>query len=202
MKKVLLFLLLITCVINVKAYENEYFSLDIPEGYNESIKDNTYKWTKDNNYIAITINNNDNKYDIAKYTDEDLNEQKQHLVDSYSSNLKDYKVEVSVSDMKRNTINDYSILTYDLYWNSKDYTGYDMYQKGAVYTTNNYIYTIIVSSDSEIKDDDFIKTLNNFKLKDSPIVYKSRLLHFIIVAGVLLGIIGFFIDFKKKKEHK
>ena len=108
MKKVLLFLLLITCVINVKAYENEYFSLDIPEGYNESIKDNTYKWTKDNNYIAITINNNDNKYDIAKYTDEDLNEQKQHLVDSYSSNLKDYKVEVSVSDMKRNTINDYA----------------------------------------------------------------------------------------------
>jgi len=203
MKKVFTFLLLITCLTIVKAYNNDYFSIEIPEGYNETINDNMYKWSKDNKYIAVTINNNTNKYNIEKYTDKDLETQKKHLEETYSKELKEYDVKVDVSDVKRNTINNYSVLEYNLYWDSKDYIGYNMYQKGIIYTTKNYIYTFIYSSDEEINNEEFTSTINSFKLKDEPISHISPLLVYILVVGTLLGIIGFIVDtIRKKKEHK
>ena len=200
MKKLLMILLLITCITSVKAYENDYFSIDIPDNYKEEINGSIFKWTNDNKYIAVTINDNVDKYDVEKYTDEDLKEQKRHLEETYSKELEEYNVTVEVSDIKRNTVNEYSILEYDLYWNSEKYTGYNMYQKGAIYTTSNYIYTIIISSDEEIQDKDYKKIINSFYLKDEPIIYTSNIFSIIIVGGIVLGIIGFILE--KNKEHK
>ena len=56
MKKLFIILLLILSITNIKAYENDYFKIDIPNDYKEEqIENNVYKWTKDNKYIAITI---------------------------------------------------------------------------------------------------------------------------------------------------
>ena len=133
MKKIFTILLLIICLTNVKAYENELFSIDIPEGYTEEIKDNIYKWTNDKKYISITISNNTQESNIDRYTDKDLERQKNYLESIYSSGLQDYNMTIEVSDVKRDKINEQSILTYDVYWPSKDLTGYNIYQKGAVF---------------------------------------------------------------------
>ncbi len=197
MKKLFAFLLLIICITNVKAYENEYFKIDIPEGYTEEINENIYKWTKNNNYISITISNNKDNYDINKYTDQDIENQKKYLEETYSKELKDYNIDVQVTSINKDKINNYDILSYTLFWPSHELTGYDIQQKGAVYTTKNYIYTITVSSDEEVKNEDFKKVLNTFILKDEEITYSSGLLGFIIVSGTILGIIGYIIEKKR-----
>ena len=201
MKKIFTLILLISCLTSVKAFENDYFTINIPDEYVDESKDNIYKWSKDNNYISITITDNPNTYDISKYTDQDLKDQKNYLNSIYSSGLQDYNMTVEVSDMTRKTINDYSILTYDVYWPSEELTGHNIFQKGAVYTTKNYIYTILVNSDKEIPEEEFNILLNSFNLKDEKITDSGNLLIFIIVCGTILGIIGYILD-RKKKEHE
>ena len=45
MKKILLIPILLLSIGNIKAYENEYFKVDIPETFKEEIAENgTYKW--------------------------------------------------------------------------------------------------------------------------------------------------------------
>ena len=65
MKKIFTILLLFIGMINIKALENEYFKIEIPNGYKEEISEKgLYKWTKDDNYITITVSNNTQRYDI------------------------------------------------------------------------------------------------------------------------------------------
>ena len=79
MKKLLLIPILLLSIGNIKAYENEYFKIDIPETFKEEIAENgTYKWisndSKNNDNIIITVSKNqkDNKYNIENYTDENF----------------------------------------------------------------------------------------------------------------------------------
>ena len=53
--------------------------------------------------------------------------------------------------MKKEHINNKSVLIYDMYFPTTNSTGYDMYQKGLTLTTKNYVYTLIYSSDKEIE---------------------------------------------------
>ena len=201
MKKIFTLILLITCVISVKAYENEYFEINIPDGYNAEISDKVYKWTKENDYIAITVSDNINKYNFAKYNDTDLEKQKKHLIDTYTEELKEYDCTVEVSDLVKEEINDFTIITYDINWNSEKVIGYNTYQKSATYSTNNYIYTITQSSDKEINNDDFKKLINEFKPLDTS-GDSNHLIGIIIVLGTIGGIIGYLIKSKINKEHK
>ncbi len=199
MKKIFTILLLITCLTSVKAYENDFFTLEVPEGYTEEINNNIYKWSKDNKYISITVGNNENEYDVAEYTDQDLEKQKNYLEQMYKNSLLDYNMTVEISDMKKDTINDYSILTYESYWPSKDSVGHDIYQKSAVYTTKHYIYTILVSDEEKITDENFKEVLNTFELKDDKITHTKGIITIILVLGTFLGVLGFIIEHKKKR---
>ena len=199
MKKLFTLLMLIIFITNVKAFENDYFKLDVPEGYKEEISEKIYKWSKDNQYVSITIGNNPESYNIKNYTDEDLKRQKEYLENLYSNSLKEYNMTIDISDMTRDTINGYSILKYGVFWPSKDLTGYDIYQRGAVYTTKNYIYTILLSDDKEISEEDFNKILQSFELKDKDFTFSNKLIPIILIGGAILGVIGYFIDRKKKR---
>ena len=72
-----------------------------------------------------------------------------------------------------------------------------------MYTTKNYITTIIYSSDTELKNnEEYNNILNSFKIIDTELVIKSgykRLLVFILVIGGILGIIGGIVSYKKRK---
>ena len=102
MKKMILSLFLFLFMFNINAYENEYFKINIDSSYKEEILDNnTYKWTKDNNYIAITIDSNQSKkYDVSKFTDEDIQKQKEYLENSFNETFKEYNIKVHIKKVK------------------------------------------------------------------------------------------------------
>lgn len=204
MKKIFIILILFIGVLNVNALENEYFKVDIPNTYKEEINEKTlYKWTKDNNYITITIDNNTNKYDILRYTDDDIKKYEEHIENSINEELKEYNIKVDVKNVKKDKINNRNCIVYDTVWPTKESTGYDTYQKGYTFTTNNYIIMFTYSSDTELSDNEELNNIiNSFTILDSEIVYSTESKYKImIILAVIAGIIGYIVSaiFKKRK---
>lgn len=203
MKKILVLLFLLICSISkINAYENEYFNIDIPDDFKLIQSDNNiYKWSKDNDYIAVTINNNESNYNIKKYSETDINNFKTHLQDSFNTQLKDYNIIVDVNNINKIELNDTSVLSYNIYWPTKDIIKYDMYQKGLTYTTKNYIISIIYNSENEINDDNIIYTniKNNFSIKDEyfkeTILNNNHSFNYLIPISIIiiLGIVYLYI---------
>lgn len=204
MKKFLMIIICFLFITGVKAYENEYFKINIPENYilNEETQNNIYKWTYENNYIAITIGNNlELKYNLLKFNDEDIANQKEYLEKSINNNLEKYNVTANVTNIYLSE--DKTKLYYDIYYPSKDATGYDIYQKGIMYTTNKYIVNVIYSSDNEILEDneEYNNVFSSIEILDSNIkdINYSTYISIIVVLGIILGIIGYLLSLKKRK---
>lgn len=204
MKKLFTILILFIGMLNVGALENEYFKVDIPDTYKEEINEKSlYKWTKDNNYITITIDNNTNKYDILRYTEDDMKKYEEHIENSINEQLKEYNIKVDVKNVKKDKINNRNCIVYDTVWPTKESTGYDTYQKGYTFTTNNYIIMLTYSSDTELTDNEELNNIiNSFTILDSEIVYSTESKYKImIIFAVIAGIIGYIVSaiFKKRK---
>lgn len=204
MKKIFTILILFIGMLNVSALENEYFKVNIPDTYKEEINEKKlYKWTKDNNYITITIDDNTNKYDILRYTDDDMKKYEKHIENSINEQLKEYNIKVDVKNVKKDKINNRNCIVYDTVWPTKESTGYDTYQKGYTFTTNNYIIMLTYSSDTELTDNEELNNIiDSFTILDSEIVYSTESKYKImIILAVIAGIIGYIVSaiFKKRK---
>ncbi len=199
-------IMLLMLITKAKAYENEIFKIDIPESYvlEDSKEENNYRWIKDNNYISITTSDNSKlKYDVKEFTDEEINKQKEYLETGINKGLEKYNINITVNDIKKLNDDDIYYLEYDVYYPSKDITGYDMYQKGRMYTTNKYITTIIYSSDKEIAgNDEYLNIINSLDILDSNVIHSNLTLYIIITiaSGILLFVIAVIII--KKRKHK
>ena len=206
MKKVLIILFsLFLFITNIKAYENEIFKIDISEDYKleEQEKENNYKWIKDNKYISISVSDNSElKYNITKFTDEDLQKQREYLEGSINENLSKYNITSEVKEIKLSE--DKTTLTYDIYYPSKDTIGYDIYQRGKMYTTTHYILTIIYNSDEEIKDDnqEYINLINSLTILDDPIKEPNPMIKYYLLGGIVIVVVSFAILLIIKKKHK
>lgn len=206
MKKIFTIILLFIGMlsVNVNALENSYFKIDIPEGYKEEINEpSLYKWTKDNNYITITIDNNTNRYDILRYTEDDMKKYEEYIENSINKQLKDYNIKVDVKNVRKEKINDRNCIVYDTVWPTKESTGYDTYQRGYTFTTDKYIMMLTYSSDSELDNNtELTNLIDSFKVLDSEIVYNDKYRYRImIIIAVVVGLIGFTISaiIKKRK---
>lgn len=191
MKRLFIFLALLLSFINVFAYENKYFSLNIPDKYIQTIdKKYSYKWTLNNDYISVDITKNKN-YNIKKFSSKDILKHKEYFLKKYS----DYKVE----DFKIDKYNkdDLYYLEFNMIIDSKTSVGYKIYQKGRIYTTDNYIYVVIVNSDKAIENNDI---LDSFNVKDSYLHNINILEYFILL--VILGFIIIFLNHLINKKHK
>ena len=206
MKKVLIIIFsLFLFITNIKAYENEIFKINISEDYKleEQEKENNYKWIKDNKYISISVSDNSElKYNITKFTDEDLQKQKEYLEGSINENLSKYNITSEVKEIKLSE--DKTTLTYDIYYPSKDTIGYDIYQRGKMYTTTHYILTIIYNSDEEIKDDnqEYINLINSLTILDDPIKEPNPMIKYYLLGGIVIVVLSFAILLIIKKKHK
>lgn len=170
MKKIFFLLIYFLFILNVEAYSNDLFQIDIPEEYKIENNKAIYKWNKDDSYIAITVDDNTKlQYNVSSYTDEDINNYKSHLETSISEGLKNYNVSVNVRDVFKETINDVDSLTYNLSFNSKEI---NQYQKGNVFTTENYIITFVISSNKEINEEEYSSILNSLTIHDEKIRFK------------------------------
>lgn len=205
MKKIFtIILLLFIGILNINALENSYFKIDIPEGYTEEINESSlYKWTKDNNYITITIDNNTNRYDILRYTEDDMKKYEEYIENSINEQLKDYNIKVDVKNVRKEKINDRNCIVYDTVWPTKESTGYDTYQRGYTFTTDKYIMMLTYSSDNELDNNtELTNLIDSFKVLDSEIVYNDKYRYRImIIIAVVFGLIGFTISaiIKKRK---
>ena len=190
LKKIFIVLLLIISFSNIYAYENDYFEINIPDEYKiDNSKDDVYKWNYNNNYIAITINKNDKSNNISSYNDDDLEKEKNIMLEAYNDNLGLYNINATIENMTKEDINGNYSLLYDMYFPTSNSTGRDMYQKGMTITTKNYIFTLIYSSDKEIDDTYFSNLIKTFKIKD-----KSQI-NFAIIRTLSISLIVFSIIF-------
>ena len=207
MKKILFTLFTLIMFTHVFAYENKFFKVELPDSYKQTVNEtNMFKWVKDNNYLAITISDNTKlKYNVVEFKDEDLVTQKEYLEKGINDGLKKYEITAEVSNINKVTKDNSTYLEYDVFYPSKDITGYDTYQKGRMYTTNKYITTVIFNSDKEIKEDnqEYQNIMNSLTILDSNIVIKTITIKDYIIAivlvGIIAGIIGAIISQKKKK---
>ena len=208
MKKIFTMLIILLTlfaeILNIKALENSYFKINIPEEYTEEINESSlYKWTKDNNYITITIDNNTNRYDILRYTEDDMKKYEEYIENSINEQLKDYNIKVDVKNVRKEKINDRNCIVYDTIWPTKESTGYDTYQRGYTFTTDKYIMMLTYSSDSELDNNtELTDLINSFEVLDSEIVYNDKYRYRImIVIAVVFGLVGFTISaiIKKRK---
>ena len=208
MKKIFTMLLIIITLfaetLNINAIENNYFKLNVPDGYTEEINESSlYKWTKDNNYITVTIDNNTNRYDILRYTEDDMKKYEEYIENSINEQLKDYNIKVDVKNVRKEKINNRNCIVYYTVWPTKESTGYDTYQRGYTFTTDKYIMMITYSSDSELDNNTELTDLvNSFEVLDSEIVYNDKYRYRVmIIIAVVFGLIGFTISaiIKKRK---
>lgn len=208
MKKIFTMLLIIITLfaetLNIKAIENNYFKLNVPDGYTEEINESSlYKWTKDNNYITVTIDNNTNRYDILRYTEDDMKKYEEYIENSINEQLKDYNIKVDVKNVRKEKINNRNCIVYDTVWPTKESTGYDTYQRGYTFTTDKYIMMITYSSDSELDNNtELTDLINSFEVLDSEIVYNDKYRYRVmIIIAVVFGLVGFTISaiIKKRK---
>jgi len=194
MKKIMFLLILICLSMNVKAYENDYFKINIPNNYKlEEKSKNTYKWIHNNDYIYIDVTDNKNKNDIKKYTQKDILSHKKYILESYKKSMKDTVDILNIQIINRNNI---YYIEYYLKINSKKTINYDIYQKGRIYTSDNYVYNILINSDKQQIDN---KILDTFEYKDSypkKLDIKQYLLLFFILFLLIL-----LLDYIISKKH-
>ena len=204
-KKILfIFLLIFFSIINIKAYENEYFKIDIPESYKlETDKEFTYKWVNNNKYISITINDNISlNYDVKSYTDEDISNQKKYIEDNINRGLQAYNIKVNVTDIKKIVLNnDTYSLNYTIYWPSKEKLGYDIYQIGNVISSDKYITTIIYNTDNEIDENEYNSIINSLEIKDK-LKRKNRGNIIIVLLLLIAAFLGVFNSIKRQRRTK
>lgn len=198
----ILFIALFFNIINIYAYENEYFKISIPESYKLETEDEfTYKWTNNNKYISITINDNTLlNYDIKSYTEEDIVNQKNYIEDNINKGLQSYNIKVDVTDIKKIVLNnDTYSLNYTIYWPAKDKLGYDIYQIGNVISSDKYITTIIYSSDNAINHDEYETIINSLEIKDK-LKRKNKSTIIAVLLLLIAAFLGIFNSFRRQKR--
>lgn len=205
MKKILLVLLLIiTSIKPIYAYENEYFSIDIPENYKLTMNENNiYKWENKDRYISITVaDNTQTKYNVGSYTDKDIEEQKEYIESNINKSLESYNIKVDVTNIEKIQLNNTYSLNYTIYWPTKELTGHDSFQVGNVISSEKYMTTIIYNCDDEIDQTEYNKIINSFKINDSltkPVNKNPIIFILVILIATFLAI---FNSIRKNKKRK
>ena len=196
MKKVLLILLLLLSInINAKEITNDLFSININDEYKEEINDGKiYKWSKDNNYLLLTIENNTNKYNIKDFNEDDINSQKEYIINSYKEKTSDNIIVNNINILNKESL---YYIEYNIKIESKNTIGHDIYQIGRTYTTDNYIYNIIYNSDSKIEDTTMMDSLI---IKDT-YLKRINISLYAILSIIILGLILLFDYLLHKKKH-
>lgn len=207
MKKLFTIILLIMA-INIKAYENKYFKINIPDNF---VQDDTkvpiYKWTnKDNNHenIVITVSKNDNHDQIKNYKTDDIINYEKYLKEQFDQKLKDYDINIEINNTKKEILNGIYNLNYDVYWPTKEKIGYDTYQKGYIFTINDFIFVYNFTSDKSLLDNNYlIDSINSFKPNDSIINSKNVKVKIVILTGIIAAIISTIAKYIiRSKKHK
>lgn len=207
MKKILIiFLLIILNIQRINAYENDYFTIDIPEGYKQTISENNiYKWENNDKYISITITDNTKtKYNIGSYTSKDIQDQKEYIETNINKELESYNIKVNITNIEKIELNNTYALNYTIFWPTKELTEHDSFQIGNVISSQKYMTTIIYNCNDEIDYEEYNKIISSFKINDSitKIVDEKRIIvTLVVLISAFLAIFNYMRRNKKKKKQ-
>ena len=205
MKKILLVLLLIiTSIKPIYAYENEYFTIDIPKNYKLTMNENNiYKWENKDKYISITIaDNTKTKYNVGSYTDKDIENQKEYIETNINKSLESYNIKVDVTNIEKIQLNNTYSLNYTIFWPTKQLTGHDSFQVGNVISSEKYMTTIIYNCNDEIDQEEYNKIINSFKINDSLTKPVSKTPMSFILIILIASFLAIFNSIRRKKKNK
>ena len=203
-KKLLVLLLIITSIKPIYAYENEYFTIDIPKNYKLTMNENNiYKWENKDKYISITIaDNTKTKYNVGSYTDKDIENQKEYIETNINKGLEDYNIKVDVTNIEKIQLNNTYSLNYTIFWPTKQLTGHDSFQVGNVISSEKYMTTIIYNCNDEIDQEEYNKIINSFKINDSLTKPVSKIPISFILIILISSFLAIFNSIRRKKKNK
>ena len=92
-------------------------------------------------------------------------------------------------------------LEYDIYYETKESIGYNLYQRCRMYTNNNYVYLIVYNTDKEIDETTFNKIISTFKIKDTYLRKINITLYSILLIVLLVIIIILHYLMNKKRRN-
>ena len=201
MKKILLVIILSLITSEIITYNNDYFTISFPKYLSETKEENNnYIWSNDSEYLSVTISDNIEHYNISKLTQKELDKQKEYIINTYKEKLNDYNTEVTLDNMYLNKENTLTYLEYDLHLISTKDIGHDIYQKCRMYTTDNYVYSVLYSNEIPLTLQN-IKVLDSFKVKDNYLKNINYVLYIVllIVSLILVFIVNYLIQKRRQK---
>lgn len=200
-------------VLSVKAYQNPYFEIEMPSGYDATNEQNgTYQWkntNNDSNYI-VSVQFRTEEKRIAQYTSEEQEKLVNDIIESLKNQYyEDYNTDISVQLTENKTVKYHSYDAYYIKLGVENFlsTGRTMTQSIYIIETKNLIYSVIYSAYLDSMNTMEAKIVeNSFVIKDQ--LYEASYIKWIEFGGVSLVslIVGYVIAtiviHSKKKRGK
>ncbi len=130
--------------IRAYASENDFFTITVPNSYEEEQKDNVFLYTKNDEIhnFTIAVSENSSVMDsIKKVTEEDLETYEQSLLDEISDGAGD---DVIVLKRGLSTLSDYDAILFHVKRNDLN-----LYQSMYIFWSDHYLYNVCITADKE-----------------------------------------------------
>jgi len=212
MKKILFMLFLFILPISfVYAYNNRYFSIEVPENYELHMENiDTFQWIneEEGSNIVLSISLKSDEKDINEYSKEETNTFIEGVItDLEKQYYKAYEKEMDVKliDNKEIKLNGYKGISIET--EIKDFlnTGSTMKQYINVVESKNFLYSLVYSTgEITYNEDDYNKVKKSFKVLDEkPVNYIYSNIQYLL-NYISLGILIFFgiVVFRRIKDDK
>lgn len=187
--------------IRAYASENDFFTITVPNSYEEEQKDNVFLYTKNDEIhnFTIAVSENSSVMDsIKKVTEEDLETYEQSLLDEISDGAGD---DVIVLKRGLSTLSDYDAILFHVKRNDLN-----LYQSMYIFWSDHYLYNVCITADKEdfFYSEEYKSIMNSFKIKDSMSSVSHSALFYIIlgIIAVTCAAIVVCLRYALKKDRK
>lgn len=186
--------------ITAYASENDFFTITVPNSYEEEQKDNVFLYTKNDEIHNFTIAVSENSSDmgsIKKVTEENLETYEQSLLEEISGGGDN----VIVLKRGLSTLSEYDAILFLVKRNDLN-----LYQSMYIFWSDHYLYNVCITADKEdfFYSEEYKSITNSFKIKDSiSSVSHSALLYIILaIIAVTCAAVAVCLRYALKKDRK
>jgi len=195
----------------VYAYNNRYFSIEVPDNYEIHMENiDTFQWinAEEGSNVVLSISLKSDEKDINEYTKEEKNNFIEGVIkDLENQYYKAYEKEMDVKLVNSEDIklNGYKGMLIETKIEDFLNTGSTMKQYINIVESNNFLYSLVYSTgDKTYNEEDYNQIKKSFKILDEkPINYIYNNIQYLL-NYVSLGILIFFgvVVFRRIKDDK
>lgn len=211
MRKIFIYIILICLTfsnsLNVFAYSNEKYEIDIPNGYTKDKTLDVWKCEKENNIttIAIQVVDNSSNMDINNMNQSMLDES---LTRKLNKNFEKYQntMTIKTSLVELVNISTYKSIKMNVEATSKkdkeDFESH-VYQTQYIMSSKKYLYYVVISSSKKefLSTAEISNILNSFTIKDELEVHSKKEIKKYYMTLSVMVLSGFIIAFALKRTR-